>query len=259
MIDAQPLIPVALPTMPLLGVEVVSANADTVMGAVRHSIEQRTCRHFAFLNANNANIAMVDPNYRAALANAVVLPDGVGVDVGARILHGKKYAENLNGTDFVPALLRSLPAGTKVGLYGAAPGVAEQACRKIENFAPDITTRVIADGFVRGDQETQALQSLADWGADLLIVAMGTPRQEMWIEANITDRHAGVVLSVGALFDFLSGTVSRAPDWMRQARLEWVYRLWLEPDRLWKRYIIGNPRFLLHVVAEKMQRRSVKP
>ena len=81
---------------------------------------------------------------------------------------------------------------------------------------------------------------------------MGVPRQEFWIAKNITPRHCTMPIAVGALLDFLSGAVPRAPAWMRRLRLEWVFRLIIEPGRLWRRYILGNPVFLARVVRQKL-------
>lgn len=97
------------------------------------------------------------------------------------------------------------------------------------------------------------LDRLAEAEIDILLVAMGTPLQEKWIEQHINQSHARVVFGVGALFDFVSGTVPRAPVWMRKLRCEWIYRLTREPSRLWRRYIVGIPVFLLHVLRFKRQ------
>ena len=87
---------------------------------------------------------------------------------------------------------------------------------------------------------------------DILLVAMGVPRQEFWIAKNITSSHCTLPIAVGALLDFLSGSVPRAPAWMRRLRLEWVFRLIVEPGRLWRRYVLGNPVFLARVVRQKL-------
>ena len=84
---------------------------------------------------------------------------------------------------------------------------------------------------------------------------MGVPRQEYWIDC-LDERHATVAMGVGALFDFISGAVPRAPDWMRNARLEWLFRLIIEPRRLWQRYVVGNPVFLWHIFRERLGRRG---
>jgi exopolysaccharide biosynthesis WecB/TagA/CpsF family protein len=84
---------------------------------------------------------------------------------------------------------------------------------------------------------------------------MGVPRQELWIARNITPDHCTMPMAVGALLDFVSGAVPRAPKWMRQLRLEWVFRLIVEPSRLWQRYILGNPVFLARVIRQKFSSR----
>jgi alpha-1,3-mannosyltransferase len=86
--------------------------------------------------------------------------------------------------------------------------------------------------------------------ADVVLVAMGNPRQEMWLAENLEATGCRLGFAVGALFDFLAGDVSRAPIWMRSTRLEWIYRLLREPGRLWRRYLLGNPIFLLRVFGQ---------
>ena len=88
---------------------------------------------------------------------------------------------------------------------------------------------------------------------DVLLVAMGVPRQELWIAEKIGHAHCTVPIAVGALFDIFTGTVPRAPGWMLALRIEWLYRLWREPKRLWRRYIIGNPVFLASVIKAKLR------
>ena len=98
------------------------------------------------------------------------------------------------------------------------------------------------------------LDRLAALDPDITLVAMGTPQQEIWIDSNIRQGHGRMVFGVGALFDFISGAVPRAPMAVRKMRLEWVWRLIQEPSRLWYRYIVGNPVFLYHVFRYKFRR-----
>jgi exopolysaccharide biosynthesis WecB/TagA/CpsF family protein len=206
----------------------------------------------AFANSHVVNVADSDPVYRAALDEFLVLPDGIGVDLGARIIHGVPFRDNLNGTDFIPALLSAIPSSLKVGLYGARPGVADRACLAFARQAPHHSYHVFGHGFQGTAEEAAMLDRLEAEKPDLLLVAFGNPRQEMWIASRVDARHCTVAAGVGALFDFMAGEVPRAPLWLRQLKLEWLFRLINEPRRLWRRYILGNPRFMVRVIRQRM-------
>ena len=165
-----------------------------------------------FLNANNANITHGDPAYRRALVNSELLPDGIG---GSR-------------------------------------EVVAKAAESFTQTTPWHEFRVISDGYFDEKDSERVLADLAAYDPDLTLVAMGSPRQEIWIAGNIAPGHGRVVIGVGALFDFVSGQIPRAPRWLREIRLEWLFRLLLEPGRLWRRYIIGNPLFLYRVYRYRM-------
>jgi exopolysaccharide biosynthesis WecB/TagA/CpsF family protein len=183
-----------------------------------------------------------------------VLPDGVGVDIAARLLYGTPFPANLNGTDFVPAFLRASSRPLIVGLLGATRANAEAASRKLGLLTPQHRFVVIHDGYFSSAEEPGVIARIADLHPDILLVAMGVPRQEFWIARNIDQRHCTMPIGVGALLDFMSGSVPRAPVWMRRLRLEWVFRLMIEPGRLWRRYILGNPIFLWRVMRQKLSR-----
>jgi exopolysaccharide biosynthesis WecB/TagA/CpsF family protein len=208
----------------------------------------------SFLNANNVNIMLNDPAYFDVLKGHIVLPDGIGIDMAAKMIDGEAFAANLNGTDFVPALLTYIETPRRIGLLGAKPGVLAGAIASFRKHTPWHQFIPIADGYFDADELPVILQRLKEAEIDILLVAMGTPLQEKWIEQHINQDHARLVFGVGALFDFVSGTVARAPMWMRKMRCEWLYRLTREPTRLWRRYIVGIPVFLLHVLRFKRLR-----
>lgn len=207
----------------------------------------------AFCNANLVNIVAADPALRRLLEGFLVLPDGIGVDLGSRLLYGAPFPANLNGTDFIPALLDAEPRRLSVGLLGAKPDVAVRAAATLAQRHPRHRFRVLGDGFFDDARQAAMLADLATAPPDLLLVAFGNPRQERWIAENLGPQHAIVAAGVGALFDFLAGEVPRAPELLRRARLEWVYRLWCEPGRLWRRYILGNPLFLLRLLRQRLR------
>lgn len=201
------------------------------------------------VNAHTLNLAHEVAGFRDALRSAdLVLNDGVGLEMYSKWLRQPFYY-NFNGTDLFPALFEYYCRNNKtltVFLYGAKPGIAEKAKLSIEQRYPNVSVAGLCHGYVNDKQlVTSAINSCRP---DLLLVAMGNPRQEVWIAENMSELRVGVACGVGALFDFLSGVVPRAPLWMRSLKIEWVYRLFREPTRLFRRYIIGNPLFLLRSI-----------
>lgn len=236
----------------ILGIPVLAIRWDDAIALLTRLIAERRFTKISFLNAHNANIASVDPVFAEALDDFLILPDGVGVDMAAKLLYGAPFPDNLNGTDFIPAFLQASTRPLTVGLLGATRVNAEAASTKLAALALQHRFVVIHDGYFPPAEEPDIIDRIARLRPDVLLVAMGVPRQELWIARHIDARHCTLPIAVGALLDFLSGTVPRAPLWMRRLRLEWLFRLWIEPGRLWRRYVVGNPVFLLRVVRQKL-------
>lgn len=106
------------------------------------------------------------------------------------------------------------------------------------------------NGFSRAGDTPAIVAKIVASQADVVLVAMGNPKQEMWLAENLSATGCRLGFGVGALFDFLSGEAARAPEWVRSARVEWCYRLFREPGRLWRRYVLGNPVFLIRVLGQ---------
>ncbi len=237
----------------ILGISVAVMSMEEALSLLERRLELKQFLPLAFLNANNANIAGKNPELVNAFARFLVLADGVGVDMASLVFHGAMFPANLNGTDLVPMLLRRIERPLKVALIGARKEVAECARDAFQAMCPQHTVSVIADGYFRADDEARILSRLESERPDVLLVAMGVPRQELWIAGKIRPHHCTVPIAVGALFDIFTGSVPRAPQWMLQLRIEWLYRLWREPKRLWRRYIIGNPVFLASIIKAKLK------
>ncbi|WP_411028166.1 sugar transferase [Shimia sp. FJ5] len=173
------------------------------------------------------------------------MPDGIGVELAAR-MQGEQIAENLNGTDFTPRLLRQAAEwGLSVFLLGGKPGTARAASARLCLDIPGLQVAGTRDGYGDVARPLDVIEEINASGADIVLVAMGVPRQELWIDAHRQLIDAPLVLGVGALFDFLAGNVRRAPHWLRKRRMEWVWRLAMEPRRMAKRYLVGNATFLM--------------
>ncbi|SFE00783.1 WecB/TagA/CpsF family glycosyltransferase [Roseivivax sediminis] len=234
--------PRALRTLPLFGLDVVSAPAAAVLDRL---MQPGARARVAFLNAHCANVAARDAAYHDALATAdMVLPDGVGVEIAAR-LTGDNITENLNGTDFTPKLMaRAAARGLSVYLLGGRPGVADAAARRLCLDHPGLRVVGTRDGYEGLADSAAAIAAINAARPDILLVALGVPMQDRWLADNARRLGARITMGVGALFDFLAGRVARAPQIVRRARAEWAWRLAMEPRRMAGRYLVGNATFL---------------
>jgi len=205
----------------------------------------------AFANANALNVASSDDRFCAVLKRCLVMNDGVGVDAASRILFGSRFPQNLNGTDFTPYYFRNTRNSYRIFFLGSSSGVAERAAARLIAICGG-RHRIAGcqNGYSRAGDTVAIRAKIIASQADVVLVAMGNPMQEMWLAENLEATGCRLGFGVGALFDFLAGDVSRAPPWVRAARLEWLYRLLREPGRLWRRYLLGNPVFLVRVLGQ---------
>jgi N-acetylglucosaminyldiphosphoundecaprenol N-acetyl-beta-D-mannosaminyltransferase len=195
----------------------------------------------AFVNAHAMNCAAEDKTFFEALRAADTLyRDGIGMDIMYR-MQGTPAGLNLNGTDLIPQLLVRFN-GQSIALYGTQEPYLGQAAKSIAaGIAPNSLIQC-ADGF----QPVSTYIELAKaQRPQLIVLGMGMPKQEQ-VAAQLRGQlsHACLIVCGGAIIDFMGGKVSRAPAWMRRLNVEWVYRLAMEPTRLFKRYVMGNPKFL---------------
>ena len=208
----------------------------------------------AFVNPDCLNIAYTHDRYRAVLQQAArVLPDGIGVKIGCR-MRGVGLAANVNGTDLFPRLCeRAARDGFSLFLLGARPGIADLVAENMQARYPGLMIAGIQHGYFGTDEEDAIIARINASGAGVLLVAFGVPRQELWLAEHHDVLTPPVRMGVGGLFDFYSGRIPRAPLWLREIGLEWVWRLIQEPGRMWRRYILGNPLFLYRVWKQARQ------
>ena len=239
-------------TLAILGVDVVAGHSSAVLDDVVARIEWRKPHALAFANANLLNQACADSSLRDVLGRCVVLNDGAGVNLAARLLYGQGFPENLNGTDLTTALMQRLPAGHRVFLLGARPEVVARAAQVFYQRWPHLVLAGARDGYFTPSEQAAALAAVVSTSPDVVLVAMGNGRQER-VALALMDSGVPSSWAVGALFDFWAGIHPRAPMWMRALGLEWVYRLIQEPARLWRRYVLGNPLFVMRVLRARMR------
>jgi len=204
-----------------------------------------------FLNAHCFNVAQSNSEYFRALHQSdLVLNDGIGIKIAASKA-GIDIIENLNGTDLIPRIIgQAYTLGKGIYLLGGKEGIAKQAATQLENTYPGIRITGSRSGYFSAAEEKVILAEANR--SDLLILGMGVPFQETWAHRNKENlKNVKLIVAGGAILDFLSGNVKRAPEWLRKLKMEWIFRLLLEPRRLWKRYLIGNIRFFIYLIKLK--------
>lgn len=238
-------------TRSLLGVDFHALPARRAIDILDAHVRHRVPIKVAFANAHTLNTARVNPRYREVLQRFAVFNDGVGVDLASWLRFGERFPDNLNGTDFVPAYLERTLLPLRIFMLGTRPEVIGRAFAAARRRFPRHEWVGCRDGYFSRDEEDELLATLRAERIDLLLVGMGNPLQELWIDRCAAASRATACVGVGALLDFLAGEVGRAPAWVRRARLEWAWRLLLEPRRLWRRYLVGNATFLWHAWRER--------
>lgn len=201
----------------------------------------------SFLNAHAFNMAWSDSVFRQNLLDSsLLLRDGVGVKIGL-VFFGIEPGLNLNGTDLIPKIIEKV--GGKVSLYGTKDPNLGGAAQKLKEQGVDVVSMI--DGFQGLDVY---LKDALLQKPRLIVLAMGMPKQER--VSDCLSRNVDwpcVIVNGGAILDFLSGRVERAPRWLRNVGLEWGYRLYKEPGRLWRRYLVGNFSFLMRLLILKLR------
>ena len=245
------------PPIKILGVSVHPLTIPQLHQQMVASIAQDAHTLALNVNVNCLNLAFEHPWLIQFLNQAeIVFCDGAGVMLGAKIL-GHQIPERITYADWFWQLAEfAEPHGYTFYFLGARPGTAEQAAQNLCKRFPTLKIAGVRDGYFDktfNSKENEAV--IADINAcrpNILVLGMGMPLQERWLMENWDRLNVNVVLTGGAVFDYISGDLQRAPKWMTDNGLEWLGRLLIEPRRLWKRYVLGNPLFLWRVFQQRL-------
>jgi len=216
----------------------------------------------ATVNAQFVHIASKQPRFAKVLANAeLVVADGMSVVLASRIL-GRAVPERITGVDLIVNLCaQAAQQDISVYFLGGKPGAAEETALRLLRSYPRLAIAGIdcpEFGFEKSAAESAAvLRRIKEASPSIIFVGLGAPKQEFWMEQHAALFPGAVMMGVGGSFDMLAGDKQRAPLWIQQAGLEWLFRLWLEPRRLWKRYLLGNTKFLQILFEEWMRGRQL--
>lgn len=208
---------------------------------------------------NIDHVVLADDNgaFRESYRHAALsLVDGQPLVWASRML-GEQLPEKISGADLIlPLMERAAQKNWRVYFMGAGPGVAQKAADEVHkrygtNVVGCDAPKVSVDP--AAEENAQAVEKIAAAKPDIVLVALGAPKQEIWMHRCAAQYAPAVAFGIGAGLDFIAGTVKRAPKWMSSSGLEWAYRLSREPKRMWRRYLVNDPKFLL-ILARTMTR-----
>ena len=237
-------------TIDILGVPVDSITMNEAVGKIGSFMEEGGLHTIFTPNAEIMMEAQRNPELKEILSNADMLTaDGAGVVLASKLLN-RRVPEKVSGFDLVQEIFKTYGSrGLKVFLFGAKPGVAEEAAKNIEAANPGLIVAGSRNGYFTPDEESDIVSEINSSNADILLVALGAPKQEKWIARNRSALKVKVCIGCGGTIDILSGRVQLSPDFFRRNGLEWLHRLYREPKR-YKR-MMDLPRFMIRIVWRK--------
>ncbi|MCQ2372957.1 MAG: WecB/TagA/CpsF family glycosyltransferase [Phascolarctobacterium sp.] len=230
----------------ILGVPV---HPYTMSEVVEELNKRIVAQEQTFVVTANAEIIMAcqeDDSYNKIVSNAeIILPDGAGAVWAGRHL-GNKVPERVAGFDLYLELMQlCAEKGYKAFFFGSAPGVADAAKAVCEERYPGVQIVGVRNGYFKDNEVPEIIEEINKSGAQLLFAALGAPKQEKWLAANRDKLNSIVLMGIGGSFDVLAGKMQRAPKWMQDASLEWLFRLYKQPSRFMR--MMALPKFVIEV------------
>lgn len=228
-------------------IPILNLNRKTLKNTILQRVEEGRKTLLFFANTNL--IVKTQPIVnRLQNDDVMIVNDGIGVDIASWIIHGHKFKDNLNGTDFTPFYFEG-NRKHKIYLVGSTlPDLEKTAYFLTHQLGQQVVG--VCDGY-QGIKDPDLIRKINSSEAEVVLVGMGNPLQEIWILDHYQELNAKLFMGVGALFLFLAGNKPRAPQWVRKFRMEWLFRMLLEPKRLAKRYTVDIGYFLYLCLKNK--------
>jgi N-acetylglucosaminyldiphosphoundecaprenol N-acetyl-beta-D-mannosaminyltransferase len=235
----------------ILGVRIKKTTYSELLETVNDSLIEQRQSTFTGANVNTINLTQSDLNLLYLFNKIdIIHPDGIGVYLAAKFLFGQEsFLSRITGSDFYKHLIDlSLKNNWSFYFFGDK----DETIKKIFQTYPGLIVKGFCNGFVYKDD--LLIRDINNSKADIVIVGLGSPKQEEWIITNKDKVNSKVIIAVGDGIKVFAGTKKRGPKILQKFGLEWVVRLAFEPQRLWKRYLIGNPLFIFRVLKYKLNR-----
>jgi len=247
----------------ILGVNLTVTDYNGVVASIHEAIETNCQIRLNFSNVHVVMTAQNSPELMAALnhPDALSQPDGMPL-VWAMKTYGRKIKDRIYGPDtFELCMKRSTELGFKHFFYGSTEETLNLLQKNLLERFPDIgISGSYSPPFrpLTEEEENDVANKINESGANIVWVGLGAPKQEIWVDKMAPKLSTPVVIAIGAAFDFHAGTVKQAPDWMQDHGLEWFYRLFQEPRRLWFRYLYYNPLYIIKFTWERLKGQKSK-
>jgi N-acetylglucosaminyldiphosphoundecaprenol N-acetyl-beta-D-mannosaminyltransferase len=247
------------PSSPIFDIPIDLAQPAELLRTISGWASDGRTRRVMYVNAHVVNQSRTTPGLGDALRRAdLVYCDGYGVRLAARFLN-HPIPHRMTGADWIWGLATLCElSGQPLYLLGSEPPVAREAAARLRRWYPRLDVVGAHHGFFElgSPHNERVIEDINAYGPRIVLVGMGTPKQELWVDRYADRLDGAVVWTVGALFDYVSGHMPRAPRWLADNGFEWIFRLAIEPQRMWRRYLLGNPIFLTRVASEARRRRS---
>ena len=230
---------------PILNTYVDAVSMEETIRRVEKIIEKRKPTQHVVINASKVNLMEGDPELRRIVNSCPLInADGASIVWAAKKL-GVPLRERVTGCDLFQELVQvSAEKGYKIYLFGAKEAVVTKVKEVFESQYPGIQIVGYRNGYFTEADEPEIVRDMAASGADMMFVAFSSPKKEYWINKYLDQLNIPFVMGVGGSFDIVAGVTDRAPVWFQKHGMEWFYRFIQEPGRMWKRYLIGNAKFV---------------
>lgn len=242
----------------ILGVPVVAYTMDEAVVKLTEDTRKNKRNFVVTANAEIIMMAQADPEYKKILSETaeLILPDGAGTVWAGNYL-GYTIPERVAGYDLYLRLLEEA-ANSKIPVYffGGKPGIAEEAAEEGKRRWPGLTVSGCRNGYFSAEEEPGIIEDINRSGAAMLFAALGAPKQEKWLAKYRKRLKPCLLMGIGGSFDVLAGKMQRAPKWMQDAKLEWLFRLLKQPSRFGR--MLALPKFVFAVRNEKGKKNLLK-
>lgn len=241
----------------VLNTYVNAVSMEETIQMVEKIIKKGVPTQHVVVNASKVNLMEKDAELRKIVNSCPLInADGASIVWAAKKL-GVPLNERVTGCDLFQELVKvAADKGYKIYLFGAKEEVVTKVKRIFEKQYPTLCIAGYRNGYFTEADEPEIVKAMAESGADMMFVAFSSPKKEYWVNRYLDQLNIPFVMGVGGSFDIVAGVTDRAPIWMQKHGLEWFYRFIQEPGRMWKRYIIGNAKFV--ALTYKYKRKAKK-